>query len=126
VLRFIFFVAPVVIRLHPRQLMTFVHFLCPSYIQDRVSMYKKPSGPLYSNVSGAKYKSEDLTGRNEPTYYNTVINKLPTQPCQAIYSNVNYQAKPNNIIYSNVSETNHPTYKNSQYPLYDNLKPLGT
>jgi len=86
-------------------------------------MYKKPSSPLYANVSGVKYKSEELTTQNEPTYYNTVTNKMP-QPSQGIYSNVNYHEKSNNI-YSNIAETSKPTYKNTQYPLYDNLKPLG-
>jgi len=86
-------------------------------------MYKKPSSPLYANVSGVKYKSEELTTKNEPTYYNTVTNKKP-QPSQGIYSNVNYHEKSNNI-YSNIAETDKPTYKNTQYPLYDNLKPLG-
>ncbi|CAH1711556.1 lipoma-preferred partner homolog isoform X1 [Aphis gossypii] len=84
-------------------------------------MYKKPSNPLYANVSGVKYKSEELTAP-EPTYYNTVTHKLP-QPSQGIYSNVNYHEKSNNI-YSNIAETGKPTYKNAQYPLYDNLKPL--
>lgn len=86
-------------------------------------MYKKPSSPLYANVSSMKYKNEKMTAENEPTYYNTVLNKSP-QPSQAIYSNVNYQTKPNNI-YSNVSEPSKPTYKSSQCPLYDNLKHLG-
>lgn len=86
-------------------------------------MYKKPSSPLYANVSDVKYKEEDLTAQNEPTYYNTVINKFP-RPSQAIYSNVNYHAKPNNI-YSNVTKPSKSTYKNNQNQLYDNLKPLG-
>lgn len=86
-------------------------------------MYKKQSSPLYANVS--KYKNEELSAaKNEPTYYNTVTRKMP-QPSQAIYSNVNYQAAQPNAIYSNVAEAGKPTYKNSQYPLYDNLKPLG-
>lgn len=86
-------------------------------------MYKKTSNPLYANVAEAKHADKKLTTQNEPTYYNTVTNKMP-QPSQAIYSNVNYRGKPNNI-YSNVVETSKQSYKNNQYPLYDNLKPLG-
>lgn len=86
-------------------------------------MYKKTSSPLYANVSEAKFKSEELKAPNEPTYYNTVTNKMP-QPSQAIYSNLNYQAKSGSI-YSNIPETSKSTFKNPQYPLYDNLKPLG-
>lgn len=91
-------------------------------------MQKKPSSPLYVNVSGAKYKSEDLTAQNEPTYYNTITNNMAqASASRAIYSNVNYQPKSSNI-YSNITETGKPkqTYKNNQYPLYDNLKPLGS
>lgn len=91
-------------------------------------MYKKPSSPLYANVSGAKFKNEEMTAKNEPTYYNTVTNKMP-QPSLGIYSNVNYQNNPttkSNNIYSNIAESGKPTYKSTtQYPLYDNLKPLG-
>lgn len=90
-------------------------------------MYKKPSSPLYANVSGAKYKGEELTTQNEPTYYNTVTNNMAQESAsQAIYSNVNYQSKSSNI-YSNIAETGKPktTCKHNQYPLYDNLKPLG-
>jgi len=87
-------------------------------------MYKKTSSPLYANVSNSKFKNEELTTQNEPTYYNTVTNKM-AQPSHGIYSNVNYHAKSNNI-YSNIAETVKPTYKNtSQCPLYDNLKQLG-
>lgn len=86
-------------------------------------MYQKPSSPLYANVSDTKYKNQKLTAQNEPTYYNTVTNKK-AQPSKAIYSNVNYAPKSSNI-YSNISETGKSTYKNTQYPLYDNLKPLG-
>lgn len=87
-------------------------------------MYKKPSSPLYANVSGVKYKNEVLAAPKEPTYYNTVTYKAP-KPSHGIYSNVvNYPSKPNNI-YSNVTETAKPDYKNSQYALYDNLKPIG-
>lgn len=86
-------------------------------------MYKKSSSPLYANVSDTKYKNQELTAQNEPTYYNTVTNKK-AQPSKGIYSNVNYLEKSSNI-YSNISETAKPTYKNAQYPLYDNLKPLG-
>lgn len=90
-------------------------------------MYKKPSSPLYANVSGSKYKSKELTAQNEPTYYNTVTNNIAqASASQAIYSNVNYQPKSSNI-YSNIVETGKPktTYKSNQYPLYDNMKPLG-
>lgn len=87
-------------------------------------MYKKPSSPLYANVSGVNYKNEVLEAPNEPTYYNTVTYKAP-KPSHGIYSNVvNYPTKPNNI-YSNVTETAKPDYKSSQYVLYDNLKPIG-
>lgn len=86
-------------------------------------MYKKSSSPLYANVSGSKYEHEDLTGQNEPTYYNTVANKI-AQPSRGVYSNINYKPKSSNI-YSNVAEARKPIYKNAQYPLYDNLKPLG-
>jgi len=86
-------------------------------------MSKKPSNPLYANVSGVKYKREEPTTRNEPTYYNTVTNKMP-QPSQGIYSNVNDHEKSNHM-YSNIAKTERPTYENIQYPLYDNLKPLG-
>lgn len=87
-------------------------------------MYKKPSSPLYANVSGSKYKHKDLTGQSEPTYYNTVANKL-AQSSQGVYSNINYQPKSSNI-YSNVAEARKPIYKNAQCPLYDNLKSLGS
>lgn len=87
------------------------------------NMYKKPSSPLYANVSGSKYEHKDLTGQSEPTYYNTVTNKI-AQPSRGVYSNINYQPKSSNI-YSNVAEAREPTYKNAQYPLYDNLKSLG-
>lgn len=87
------------------------------------TMYKKPTSPLYANVSDAKFKNQELTAQNEPTYYNTVTN-IKAQPSKGIYSNVNYPSKSSNI-YSNISETGKPTYKNTQYPLYDNLKPLG-
>lgn len=86
-------------------------------------MYKKTSSPLYANVSEAKRNDKKSTDQNEPTYYNTVTNKKQ-QPSQAIYSNVNYQEKPNNI-YSNVTEMRKQLYKKTQVPLYDNLKPLG-
>jgi len=86
-------------------------------------MSKKPSSPLYANVSGVKYKREKSTTQNEPTYYNTVPNKIP-QPTQGIYSNVNYREKSNNM-YSNTAKTGNPIYENTQYPLYDNVKPLG-
>jgi len=87
------------------------------------NMSKKPSTPLYANVSGVKYKSKKSTTQNEPTYYNTVTNNMP-QPSQAIYSNVNHRKKSSNI-YSNIAETSEPTSNNTQYPLYDNLKPSG-
>lgn len=86
-------------------------------------MYKKPSSPLYANVSGAKFKTEELTAHNEPTYYNTVTTKMP-QPSQAIYSNLDFQTKTNSL-YSNVSEPSKPPFKSAQYPMYDNLKSLG-
>ncbi|CAI6373449.1 unnamed protein product [Macrosiphum euphorbiae] len=86
-------------------------------------MSKKPSNPLYANVSGVKYKREEPTTRNQPTYCNTVTNKMP-QPSQGIYSNVNDHEKSNHM-YSNIAKTGRPTYENTQYPLYDNLKPLG-
>lgn len=87
-------------------------------------MYKKTSNPLYANVpTGTKYKNKELAAQNEPTYYNAVPNTV-AQPSQSIYSNVNYNAKSNNI-YSNIAETRKPAYKNTQYPVYDNLKPLG-
>lgn len=81
-------------------------------------MYKKPSSPLYANVSGVKYTEETLPAPNEPTYYNTVTNKA-AKPSQGIYSNVVTN------LYSNVPVSSKQTYKNIQYPLYDNLKPLG-
>lgn len=90
-------------------------------------MYKKPSSPLYANVSGTKFKNEEMTAKNEPTYYNTLTNKMP-QTSMGIYSNVNYQANQtakSNNIYSNIAESGKPTYKSTtQYPVYDNLKPL--
>lgn len=89
-------------------------------------MYKKPSNPLYANLPArTNYKNKESAAQNEPTYYNTVPNKVAAQPSQSIYSNVNYNVKPSNI-YSNVAETRkQSTYKNTQYPVYDNLKPLG-
>jgi len=86
-------------------------------------MYKKPANPLYANVSDTNYKREKLTAQNEPDYYNTVTKTLP-QSSQGIYSNVNHRPKSSSI-YSNISDANNPTFKNPQYPMYDNLKPSG-
>lgn len=86
-------------------------------------MHKKTSSPLYANVGKTKNAEKTPTAQNEPTYCNTVTKKKP-QPSQAIYSNINYPEQPKNI-YSNVVETAKQSYKNNQYPLYDNLKTIG-
>lgn len=86
-------------------------------------MYKKPSSPVYANVSGAQSTNKKPTDdHKEPTYYNTLTRKMPRP--QGIYSNVDYQGKPNHT-YSNVAETSQPTYTNTRYPIYDNVKPFG-
>lgn len=77
--------------------------------------------PLYANVCGANYVDKDLTVQNESIYYNTVRTKRMTRP-KTIYCNVNHQDGLNSI-YCNISELE--SYGNSQYSLYDNLKPLG-
>lgn len=86
-------------------------------------MYKKTRSPLYANVTEAKYTNKKLSDQNEPTYYNTMTNKMQRPP-QDIYSNVSNQRKPNNL-YTNVDVMGKTSYKINRYPLYDNLKPLG-
>lgn len=88
-------------------------------------MYKKPSSPLYANVSEKNYKREELTAQDDtPGYYNATTKKLP-QSSQGVYSNLSYQPKSNNH-YSNVAEANKPPFTHPQYPLYDNLKSSGS
>lgn len=86
-------------------------------------MYKKTSSHLYTNVTEAKYNNKKLSEQNEPTYCNTVTNKMQ-RPRQEIYCNINGQRKPNNL-YSNIDVMGKTSYKANQYPLYDNLKPSG-
>lgn len=86
-------------------------------------MYKKLTTFLYTNLLGKKSdtKKKDLTAQNEPTYYNTVNNKITQQPSEATYSNVNNQVNSSNI-YSNMTETVKTTNRNTEHPLYDNIE----
>lgn len=91
-----------------------------------VSMHKKLTNFWYANVFGKKSgaNNNNLATQNEPTYYNTLNNKMSQPPPQAIYSNVNYPMNSSNI-YSNIVETGEPINRNDVYPLYDNVKSFG-
>lgn len=89
---------------------------------ESLDLNRNPVDNIYANVINEN--SEELAAQNKPTYYNIVNNNHAQLPSEAIYNNVSYQRKPENV-YSNIDETYKPTCENAQYPLYENLEPLG-